>query len=67
MLAGADACVLVTEWREYLTSWGVRMRHVLVLDGRNALEPSAMCAAGFAYLGIGRADTRLTQPPQDKA
>ena len=59
MLVGADACVLVTEWREYLTAdWahlGARMRTALVLDGRNALQPSAMSAAGFTYLGIGRA------------
>lgn len=69
MLTDADACVLVTEWREYLTAdWarlGARMRHALVLDGRNALEPTVMFAAGFTYLGIGRADTRLTRQPQD--
>ncbi len=70
MLSDADACILVTEWREYLRAdWvhlGTLMRQALVLDGRNALEPNVMRAAGFTYLGVGRADTPLTRPPQDE-
>ena len=56
-LTGADACVLVTEWSEFLTlDWGqVRevMSHPIVIDGRNALNPAALGAAGFTYEGVG--------------
>jgi UDPglucose 6-dehydrogenase len=59
VLEGADGFVLVTEWREYLhADWaglGARMRQRVALDGRNALEPALMRAAGFTYIGIGRA------------
>jgi UDPglucose 6-dehydrogenase len=58
-LDGADAAVLVTEWPELLdldwTSAGERMRNRLLVDGRNALDPAALRAAGFEYEGIGRA------------
>lgn len=55
---GADALVLVTEWPEYQSLPWAKIREVvktpLVLDGRNCFEPSAVSAAGFDYLGIGR-------------
>ena len=55
---GADAVVLVTEWPQILAlDWSrVRalMRGDVLVDGRNALDPQAMVAAGFAYEGIGR-------------
>jgi UDPglucose 6-dehydrogenase len=57
-LDGADAAVLVTEWPELVAlDWaeaGSRMRNRLVVDGRNALDPEALRAAGFEYEGIGR-------------
>jgi UDPglucose 6-dehydrogenase len=57
-LDGADAAVLVTEWREFAElDWGVaaeRMTRPLVVDGRNFLDPEAIIAAGFEYEGIGR-------------
>jgi UDPglucose 6-dehydrogenase len=57
-LEGADAAVLVTEWQELLeldwTEAGSRMRGSLVIDGRNALDPTAVRAAGLIYEGIGR-------------
>jgi UDPglucose 6-dehydrogenase len=56
--SGADAVVLVTEWPEFLRlDWGLvaeRMRGKVVIDGRNALDPDAVRAAGLAYEGIGR-------------
>jgi len=59
---GADAVVLVTEWSEFLElDWGdvaQRMRGTLVLDGRNALDPQAVIAAGLTYEGIGRGSLR---------
>jgi UDPglucose 6-dehydrogenase len=55
---GADAVVLVTEWREFQElDWNdvaERMNGRLVLDGRNALDPEAVRAAGLAYEGVGR-------------
>ena len=57
-LAGADAAVLVTEWRELVgLDWGevaAAMAGDLVIDGRNALDPVAVRAAGLQYEGIGR-------------
>ena len=58
-LDGADAVVLVTEWPELVElDWaaaGGRMRNRLVVDGRNALDPARLHAAGFEYEGVGRA------------
>jgi len=57
-LQGADAAVLVTEWKEFRDlDWaaaGEAMARPLVVDGRNFLDPEAMVAAGFEYEGIGR-------------
>jgi len=54
----ADAVVLVTEWREFLElDWkqvADAMSGNLVVDGRNALDPEAIRAAGLTYEGIGR-------------
>ncbi len=58
-LQGADACLLVTEWTAYRdanwTALGRLMRRRTILDGRNALKATQMRAAGFEYLGVGRA------------
>ncbi len=55
---GADAVVLVTEWRECLElDWeqaAQAMNGELVVDGRNALDPGTIRAAGLLYEGIGR-------------
>ena len=54
----ADAVVLVTEWREFLELDFERvasaMRGNVVIDGRNALDPATVRAAGLIYEGIGR-------------
>ncbi len=56
-LEGADAAVLVTEWREFAElDWSeaaARMTRSLLVDGRNYLDPEALRAAGFEYEGIG--------------
>ncbi len=53
-----DAVVLVTEWPEFLElDWSevaARMSGKVVVDGRNALDPEAIRAAGLTYEGIGR-------------
>jgi UDPglucose 6-dehydrogenase len=54
----ADAVVLVTEWSEFMNlDWKLMagaMGGNLVVDGRNALDPVAVRAAGLVYEGIGR-------------
>ncbi len=56
-LEQADACVLVTEWGEFLElDWVAakqRMAQPIVIDGRNALDGEALVRLGFAYEGIG--------------
>ena len=57
--SGADAVVLVTEWDEIVSVdpgelAGV-MAGTVVIDGRNALDPGAVRAAGLVYEGVGRA------------
>jgi UDPglucose 6-dehydrogenase len=65
-LEGADAAVLVTEWREFAElDWGdaaSRMANPLLIDGRNFLDPKALTAAGFEYEGIGRATMSEPSP-----
>jgi UDPglucose 6-dehydrogenase len=64
----ADAAVIVTEWKELrgLASEEVRqvMRHPLIVDGRNLLDPEQTRAAGFTYEGIGRAASLLDALPE---
>ncbi|MGD0196709.1 MAG: UDP-glucose/GDP-mannose dehydrogenase family protein [Solirubrobacteraceae bacterium] len=59
VVVDADAVVLVTEWPEFLElDWSTvagAMRGKLVIDGRNALDPEIIRAAGLVYEGIGRA------------
>jgi UDPglucose 6-dehydrogenase len=54
----ADAVVLVTEWPQCTDlDWGAvaaAMRGNVVIDGRNALDPGAVRAAGLLYEGVGR-------------
>jgi UDPglucose 6-dehydrogenase len=57
-VAGADAAVLVTEWDEFkeldFDAVAEAMSGKLIIDGRNALDPAAVSAAGLTYEGIGR-------------
>jgi UDPglucose 6-dehydrogenase len=57
-LRDADAAVLVTEWEQLLSldfgEVAKAMRGTLIVDGRNALDPAAVRAAGLVYEGIGR-------------
>jgi UDPglucose 6-dehydrogenase len=57
-VTGADALVLVTEWGEFRElDWedvARRMSGTTVIDGRNALDPQTVRAAGLHYEGIGR-------------
>ncbi len=57
-LEGADALVVVTEWKAFRSPDFERIRTSLrtpvVFDGRNIFDPGAVEAAGVAYYGIGR-------------
>ena len=43
------------------------MRGNLVIDGRNALDPEALRAAGLLYEGVGRGDRRNEPRAGDRA
>jgi len=57
-LAGADALIIVTEWKAYRSPNLERLKSLMkspvVFDGRNLYEPGIMKAAGIVYQGIGR-------------
>ncbi|MEE4174730.1 MAG: UDP-glucose/GDP-mannose dehydrogenase family protein [Xanthomonadales bacterium] len=55
---GADALVLVTEWRQYWAPDFERlvslMREPVIFDGRNIWPPEVVRGRGFTYYSIGR-------------
>jgi UDPglucose 6-dehydrogenase len=57
-LQGADALVVITEWKQFRSPDFARVQSLLkdavVFDGRNLYEPDDVEAAGLAYYGIGR-------------
>lgn len=57
-LQGADALVVITEWKQFRSPDFARLQAALadavVFDGRNLYEPAEVEAAGLAYYGIGR-------------
>ena len=58
-LEGADALVIVTEWKEFRSpdfeEIRTALRQPLVFDGRNLFEPALMKSLGIEYHAIGRA------------
>lgn len=57
-LDGADAMVLMTEWRAFQSpdyaAFRNRLRAPVVFDGRNIYDPVRMRENGITYYGIGR-------------
>ena len=57
-LTGADALVLVTEWRIFQSPDFDKMKQRLnghaIFDGRNVYDPDMLRDKGFTYFGIGR-------------
>jgi UDPglucose 6-dehydrogenase len=57
-LDGADALVIVTEWKEFRSpdfdEMKRRLKAPLVFDGRNLYDPAQMRASGIQYFAIGR-------------
>ena len=68
-LDGADALLVVTEWKEFRSPDFARLQAALgdavVFDGRNLYEPEEVEAAGLAYYGIGRG--RSLRVPREHA
>jgi UDPglucose 6-dehydrogenase len=60
--AGADALVIVTEWKAFRSPDfdGLRasLRTPLIFDGRNMYDPAFVREAGFEYFAIGRRQSR---------
>ncbi|MBL8484067.1 MAG: UDP-glucose 6-dehydrogenase, partial [Rhodocyclaceae bacterium] len=60
-LDGADALLIVTEWKEFrapdFDALRAKLKQPLIFDGRNLFEPARMAALGFDYLAIGRPQT----------
>ena len=64
---GTLAAVLMTEWLEIAEAdWAAVSRNMVspkfVFDGRNALDPVTMRAAGFEYVGVGRGTDSKESP-----
>lgn len=57
-LKGADALLIVTEWKVFRSpnfdTMKALLKTPLIFDGRNLYEPQAMRGMGFDYLPIGR-------------
>jgi UDPglucose 6-dehydrogenase len=56
--AGADALVIVTEWKEFRSpdfdGLKGRLKQPVIFDGRNLYDPELVRGAGFEYFPIGR-------------
>lgn len=57
-LQGADALLVLTEWKEFRTpdfdAIKAALKQPVILDGRNLYDPRLMKTLGFSYSGIGR-------------
>src|SRR5687768_9916122 len=60
-LDGADALVIVTEWKEFRSPDFDHLKKTLkaqvIFDGRNLYDPVAMKKQGFKYYAIGRGES----------
>jgi len=58
VLEGADALVLITEWKSYrkpdFERIGSALKAKVLFDGRNQYNPRELFEMGFDYTGIGR-------------
>ncbi|WP_140908821.1 UDP-glucose dehydrogenase family protein [Cognatiluteimonas lumbrici] len=57
-LEGADALVVVTEWKQFRSpdfeQLALALRDRVLFDGRNLYDPAEVEEAGLAYYGVGR-------------
>ena len=65
-LDGADALLLVTEWRQFRNPDFGKIKDALatpvIFDGRNQYDPSDVAELGFEYYGIGRGRASASPP-----
>lgn len=65
-LEGADALVIVTEWKEFrspdFAHLAATLKHPVVFDGRNLFDPATVQQAGLEYFPIGRRPTAPENP-----
>jgi UDPglucose 6-dehydrogenase len=65
-ITGADAAVIVTEWREYRTllapGTSGLMARPLLIDGRNLLTRAEAEDAGYEWLGVGKPALEPVEP-----
>ena len=61
-LDGADALIIVTEWKEFrsvdLAAVQQRLKQPVIVDGRNLFAPDSVRGQGVEYLCIGRDSRR---------
>jgi UDPglucose 6-dehydrogenase len=64
-IEGADALIIITEWKQYRVPDFQRLRELLrqplVIDGRNLYSPSRMQELGFDYISVGRPAVRTSR------
>ena len=57
-LEGAEALIIVTEWREFRSpnfdTLKAALKNPVIFDGRNLYDPKLVRELGFEYLAIGR-------------
>ena len=57
-LAGADALLVVTEWKAFRSpnfeTMKTLLKNPVIFDGRNLYDPATMREQGFEYFPIGR-------------
>jgi UDPglucose 6-dehydrogenase len=57
-LDGADALIIVTEWKAFRSPdfdlLKTKLKNPIIFDGRNLYEPQSMQELGIEYQGIGR-------------
>jgi len=65
-LEGADALIIVTEWKEFKSpdfdAIKSKLLQPLVVDGRNLYDPELMRALGIEYIGVGRSSGPVGTP-----
>jgi UDPglucose 6-dehydrogenase len=61
-IEGADALVIVTEWKEFRSPdfdlLKKQLKTPVIFDGRNLYDPGFMMKQGFTYYAIGRGQTQ---------
>ena len=68
-LRGADALLIVTEWKEFKSPDFEQLKSLLlqpiIFDGRNLYDLALMATLGIEYVGIGRSSALSAGPVHD--